>query len=268
MNIGHIVGICISFLKTVSYLRTVLAVLFFLSIATAFTKVLCSWLRTSRFKKKINTAKLPQFIKKLSLKYNLEGKIIIFHNPKPVAFCLGIGDPRVYLSTKLLALMNKKEIEAIILHEKYHLINRDTFLAVTVNFLRGLFVLFPIVTDIMESLIRQKETNADQYSLNYFKNPKIVLSAFKKLISCGSTTSPSLAYLVSFFPADTLEHRIKILKREKTFVLSFNVKHLLVSFFTFITLLSFLLLTTWPSYAKQNEAPSVCLKGHNCHLEC
>src|SRR3989338_6688177 len=240
MNIGHIAGICLSFIRSTSYLHTVLIGLFLLSFTIALAKITFSWLKTSWFKKKIRIAKMPLFIQELSLKHDLKDKIIIFRNSRPSAFCLGIKNPRIYLSTKLLETMNKKEIEVIMLHEKYHLINRDTFLILIATFFKGLFLLFPIIADIVVSLIRQKETEADQYSLAYFKNPNIVLSAFKKLLTGLSTDIPSLAYLVSFVHADTLEHRIKILKGEKTFVLSFEIKHILITFISLVAISSFL----------------------------
>lgn len=267
MNIGHIAGICLSFLRT-SYLPIILVGLLLLSFIIGITKVLLSWLKTSSIKKKIKTAKVPQFIQELSRKHDLKNKIIIFQNSRPSAFCLGIKNSRIYLSTKLLKLMNKQEIEAIILHEKYHLVNKDTFLILLTTFVKGLFFPFPIITDIIVSLIRQKETDADQYSISYFKNPNIVLSAFKKLLLSQLTHIPSFAYLISFVHADTLEHRIKILKGEKAFVFSFKIKHILITFFSLFALFSFLFLSTRPTFGHQNISPSACLAGHNCHSEC
>ena len=268
MNIGHIAGMCLSFLRSVSYLQATFIGLLLLSFTIASAKVLFSWVKTSWFEKKIIVRKLPKFIQDLSLRHRLKNKIIVFQNSRAMAFCLGIKNPRIYLSTKLIDVMNKKEIEAIILHEKYHLINRDIFLILLATFLNGFFFFFPMITDILASVVRQKETDADRYSITYSKNPNIVLSAFKKLLSGRSTNIPSLAYLVSFVHIDTLEHRIKILKGERTFVLSFKVKHILLSFFSLIAIASFVFLSSQPTFANQNVSPSVCLKGHNCHVEC
>ncbi|OGK20935.1 hypothetical protein A2866_00260 [Candidatus Roizmanbacteria bacterium RIFCSPHIGHO2_01_FULL_39_8] len=267
MNIGHIAGVCLSFLGSISYPPILFTGLLFLFFFLALAKILFSWLKMYWFKKSIQTAKIPQYIQDVSLKHDLGDKIIIFRNTKPSAFCLGIKDAKIYLSTKLLEIMSGKEIEAIILHEKYHLLNKGTFLVLIATFFRELFLLFPILTDVAMSFIRQKETEADGYALSYFKNPDIVLSAFKKLIS-HQETNPSFAYLVSFVHTDTLEHRIKILKGEKSLVLSFKIRHILVSFISFVAISILLIFTSKPVSAHQNISPSVCLKGHNCHSEC
>ena len=162
MNISHIVGLCISYLKTTSYFQTGFIGLFFSFLFFAIGKVLFSWIKTVLFTKKIKQARLPKFIQTLSFRHYLKDKIIIFQNSKPSAFCLGIKSPRIYLSTKLLAVMNKKEIEAILLHEKYHLIKRDTLLILLATFVKGLFLLFPIMTDIITSFLRQKESSRTQ----------------------------------------------------------------------------------------------------------
>lgn len=268
MNIEHIAGVCLSFLKTTSSPPVIFGVLFLFSLTIALVKILLSLFKTLWFKKKIKQVEMQAIIKKLSLKHNLKNKIIIFQNSKPYAFCLGIKNPRIYLSSNLLKVMNQKEIEAIILHEKYHLMKKDVLLTLIATFAKGLFFLFPMLSDIIISFIRQKEADADRYSISYFKHSKIVLSAFRKLLLNDTKNIPSLAYLVSFSHVDTLDHRIKILKGQKSFVLSFKIKHILISLISFIAIFSFFFISSKPAVARQNVSTSVCLKEHNCHSEC
>ena len=74
-----------------------------------------------------------------------------------MAFCLGFFRPKIYLSTGLTKLMNGPELEAIILHEKYHLLKRDNIFLTAVNFIKQLFLPFPILADLLDNLIKTKE---------------------------------------------------------------------------------------------------------------
>ncbi|MBI4008807.1 M56 family metallopeptidase [Candidatus Roizmanbacteria bacterium] len=268
MNIGHIAGVCLSFLSSISYPPILFIGLFFLFFSIALAKILFSWLKTVSFQKKIKIVKAPHSIQELAHKHDVTDKIIIFQNLIPSAFCLGIKNPKIYISTELLNIMNKKEIESILLHEKYHLLHRDTFFLFITTFVKELFMLFPVIADLIMSHFRQREANADRYSISHGKDSDVVLSAFRKLLVNQKTNIFPMSYISLFIHADTLEHRIKLLKGRKSFVLSFRIKHILITLISSISLASFFLLSFRPVGAQQNISPSFCLKGHNCHSEC
>src|SRR3989344_8033418 len=59
-------------------------------------------------------------------KLGLNSRVIVVHSGKPFAFCFGVRQPNIYLSTKLTEILSAQELEVVLLHEKYHLEHRDT----------------------------------------------------------------------------------------------------------------------------------------------
>jgi Zn-dependent protease with chaperone function len=123
VNLNHIAGLCLSILSISSSIISKLATgIFFLLLI----KAMFIWLKTSRFRKKLKTAKIPSLIQKLSLKHNLQEKIKVIIDKRPFAFCLGLFHPKIFISTGMIKIMKKSEVEMILLHEKYHLIKNHT----------------------------------------------------------------------------------------------------------------------------------------------
>ena len=160
INFSHIAGLCLSILSASSSIISKLAAIIF---SLLLIKVMFIWLKTFRFKRKFRSVRTPSLIKEFSLKYNLLGKIKVVVDEKPFAFCLGFFHPQIFVSTGLIKIMKRPELEMILLHEKYHLLKNDTRTMLIFNFLKQLFIFFPVVLDIIDGLIKQKEALADQY---------------------------------------------------------------------------------------------------------
>ena len=265
INFNHIAGLCLSILSVSSLIISKLAaVTFFLLLI----KVIFMWLRTWQFRRKFKTAKIPLLIQKLSLKHNLQGKIKVVVDKQPFAFCLGLLHPQILVSTKMIRIMKKSELEMILLHEKYHLINKDTRIIFIFNFFKHMLIFFPIVSDIIDGLIKQKETLADQYGVTRMGNNNSIVSAFRKLLSYQTQKMPVLNFGVSFTNINTLEYRIETLKGKKPKAISFKLKNIFVSILTLFILLSIPLFFRQPTQAQEKNTTLVCLKRHSCRSDC
>lgn len=51
--------------------------------------------------------------------------VILVENERPLAFCLGLLRPRVYLSTAAAALFDARALDAVVAHERHHAARRD-----------------------------------------------------------------------------------------------------------------------------------------------
>jgi Zn-dependent protease with chaperone function len=100
-----------------------------------------SHIKTFRFKNKIKRSVVskPKSIAYFEKKHNLHNKIIVYQDSQLMAFCLGIFTPHIYLSTRLLNKMNRSEVEAIILHEKQHIVGGDNMKLLILNFIKTIF---------------------------------------------------------------------------------------------------------------------------------
>lgn len=59
-------------------------------------------------------------------KANITAPVYVFSHSEPMAFCYGIVQPSIFLSSGLIKLMTKLELEAILLHEDQHIKQHDT----------------------------------------------------------------------------------------------------------------------------------------------
>ena len=265
INFSHIAGLCLSILSASSSIISKLAAIIF---SLLLIKVMFIWLKTFRFKRKFRSVRTPSLIKEFSLKYNLQGKIKVVVDKKPFAFCLGFFHPQIFVSTGLIKIMKRPELEMILLHEKYHLLKNDTRTMLIFNFLKQLFIFFPVVLDIIDGLIKQKEALADQYGVVHMGNNSPVISAFRKLLNYQTPNIPVLNFGVSFTNINTLEYRIETLKGMKPKVISFKLKNIFVSILTLFILLSLPLFFRQIIQAHEKETTLTCLKGHTCQSNC
>lgn len=120
LNISHIAGLCLDTLRLLNRPSTFFGIILFL----ALLKVIVVLFKTILYKRRLIIEKIPIRVLKLTDKYELVDKVKIILDRKPLAFCLGFFQPKIYLSTGLIKLMNGSELEAIILHEKYHLLKK------------------------------------------------------------------------------------------------------------------------------------------------
>jgi Zn-dependent protease with chaperone function len=51
--------------------------------------------------------------------------VTVFRHPEALAFCAGLLRPRIYVSSRALAVLNPDELEAVVAHERHHKRHRD-----------------------------------------------------------------------------------------------------------------------------------------------
>jgi len=90
--------------------------------------------------------------------------------------------PTIFISTELLSRLNKKEIEAVILHELYHIKQRSSFTKFSSFFLK---LVSPVATFVsFEKSLQTEERMADKHAIKIQKTKRYLTSAKKKLICC------------------------------------------------------------------------------------
>ncbi|VVA43553.1 conserved hypothetical protein [Candidatus Roizmanbacteria bacterium] len=265
LNISHIAGLCMDTLRLLNRPTVFLGVILFLAVL----KVITVLLKTIFYERKLIIQKIPTTVLKLIGRHGLAGKVKIILDKKPLAFCLGFFRPKIYLSTGLIKLMNNQELEAIILHEKYHLLKKDNIFLVMANFLKQLFLPFPIIADFLDSSIKRREVKADYYGVILMGKKQPVVSAFKKLLNFDNKDSYLLNYSSAFTDGQHFENRIQALFGKKSLSFSFKQRNVLISLFSFIILSGFLFAPWQKTQANnQNQKPSVCLKNTDCNKHC
>lgn len=140
---------------------------------------------------------------------NLSDEVVILREIKPLAFCFGILNPKIYISSGLIELANTKELEIVLRHEKYHLEHRDNLTSLFVTFIESLFPFFPVLKDLVRIYKTDRELLADMAAIKTESDKHFLSSILKKLLRYEPVTIPAFASAIA--DADTLETRIKSL---------------------------------------------------------
>ena len=215
-------------------------------LAVSIGKLLISnikvqWLRYT-LKSKIST---DSSVKELIVFLGIQDKTVVVESEKHFAFCLGIRDPKIYISTGLINYLNKKELEAVLRHEQYHLENHDTFIMTIASIAHWMFPFFPLLGDLIKKYRIDREIKADTHAVTYMNDSSHLISALRKLLIYPTTPSFAFARIAD---EDTLEPRIHSLLKKEYSVRQFRIKHSLITLF-FTVLLTAIFVA--PVYANE-----------------
>lgn len=99
----------------------------------------------------------------------------------PISFALHTDKPIVVMSEKLLSLLEKDELEAVMAHELAHIRNSDTTLKALVTAYKIALPIDPIVRLVEAAFHREREMAADETAVKTTKKPLSLASALLKI---------------------------------------------------------------------------------------
>ncbi len=99
-----------------------------------------------------------------------------------LAFCYGWRSPRICLSAGAVRGLGEREIEALLLHEYYHLQRRDPLKVMVAQALSSAFFFLPVMREMQRQFLLAKEIEADAYALRRQGSNKPLLGALYKLL--------------------------------------------------------------------------------------
>lgn len=264
--IGHVTYYCRSFIDANMipipyYLRMMPLAFLFLIFMISFVKFIILIFKIEFLKHTLNSKiitknKISELIKSLGL----EKRASVIRANERFAFCLGIRKPKIYISTRLIAELSVKEVEAVLRHEQYHLENHDTFTMIIASTSHSLFPFFPILGDLIKRYRVEREIAADNFAVVKVGDSYHLVSALKKLLAFPTISTVTLAAIAE---QDTLEPRIYSILNKSYSRKQFRLKHL------FITILSFLVIgivIVFPVHARKinhekNSVIMLCTDG-------
>ncbi|PIR79867.1 MAG: hypothetical protein COU25_02980 [Candidatus Levybacteria bacterium CG10_big_fil_rev_8_21_14_0_10_35_13] len=271
--IGHAIYYCQSFISSFiihipHYLSIIPLVALFFIIAISFTRFITLIIRIQILKNKlIGKVKIDnlkeEFIKNLGLK----GRTVIIESNKVFAFCFGIREQKIYISTALISKLSKKEIKAVLLHEEYHLENHDNFIMIVASILQSFFPFFPLLSDLIKKYKIDREIEADKFAVAKIGDKKPLITALKKLLSYPIIETVPVAAIADY---ETLEPRIYSLINKNYNRRRFRLKYLLFSLFSLATVV---IMIVTPVYANEihNENQDIlmlCSNSNQCINSC
>jgi len=252
----HSITLCQEMVKTLSvdlFKNTSQAILLLLFITISITII------------KLLITIVKMYLLKLDLNKNIvntSNNISIVNSANPYAFCFGIRNPKIYISTKLINILTKKELEVVIAHENYHLKNHDTITLMLSNIFCSLVPYFPLISDIIYNYKVERELLADQAAILSQNNDANLVNVLKKLIKY----EPQFNYagIPAIADINTLEARINKLTMSKKFSKKFNWNNVIISFIslTFLLVLIFIPINPIEVHSKGNDTVILCVDNN------
>ena len=127
--------------------------------------------------KELKKADIISFVKAHAKKLGIKTpKVYLLNKAKPMAFSM--LKSRIFVSVGLFDLLNKKEIESVLLHELGHLKSNSSMIKFSTLFTKFLSPLanFTPITDL-----KKEEIKADKVAIRFQKTSKHLNSAKKKV---------------------------------------------------------------------------------------
>jgi beta-lactamase regulating signal transducer with metallopeptidase domain len=129
------------------------------------------------------------------------------------AFTAGFIKPVIVINSKIVSLLNNREIEALISHELIHIRSRDTLKSWLLYLIRDIALLNPLSALLLKEYLVEKEVLCDQKAIELTgQNPKeyasLLLKVWKTILD---NRPPAFAAVSSFTGAGGMERRINAL---------------------------------------------------------
>lgn len=171
---------------------------------------------------------LPPRVRAAARGLGLGGRVDVVDDVRPFSFCYWFVRPRICLSTALVDRLEVDELRAVLLHERYHLRQRDPLrLVIARYFAAGLYVV-PVVEDLVEHFTLEKELEADQHAVAAMGRVGPLARALYELLP--DADSLSLGLLVPVGALSVTEARIDHLVEGRPLELAISPASVALSF--------------------------------------
>lgn len=163
--------------------------------------------RTERFVRRYLSRRVDDrgSLQRLAEQVGLVGRIDLVEALEPRCFCYELVQPRVVVTTGLVAMLSDTELEAILRHEAYHVRNYDPLRLLVGRALVAAFFFVPALRDLFAHYRLHVEVIADEQAVRQMHQVQSLAAALDKLLD-AETASPML--LPAIAGASSLELRI------------------------------------------------------------
>jgi len=152
-----------------------------------------------------NKVKIPTDLVKIIVPLGLTNKITLVRDNNLFSFCFGVFSPHIVVSTTLVNSLSEKELEAVLLHEQSHLINKDPMKILVGKTISSMFFFLPIFRELHRNIEAVNELLADQWTIKYQQRTTFLKGALKKILA---TPQLNLATVSGVSGPDYFEIRI------------------------------------------------------------
>ncbi len=173
LTFQHFVETCQQLVGTFSssgthFIGLMLVALTFLVAVIFCGKTLFSLLKTQKKIKNLLACKsntIPNKLQNVLEKVGLGGnKVVVIQKQSKYAFSYGVRSQKMVLSEGLIRKLTSKQLEAVVLHELYHLENKHSFLLIFSEIISSTLFFLPLVKEINKKMKVVFEKQADAFT--------------------------------------------------------------------------------------------------------
>ncbi len=114
-------------------------------------------------------------------RYPFLENVLVFEDGLPLAFTAGFLKPRVFLSTKLVDILDENELRAVILHESHHQRSKDPLKGLVVSFISDFLFFLPVSRFLKKTYHLTSEMSADAHSVSSQADPLALVGSLLKV---------------------------------------------------------------------------------------
>ena len=123
----------------------------------------------------------------LATRLGMASSVVLVHSTQPKAFCYGLLRPRICVTTALVERLTESELEAVLLHEKYHLEKHDPLKVAIGRIVTTSLFFLPVVKSLYDRYLIAKEIAADEKAIREQGQRRSLASALDKLLALNGT---------------------------------------------------------------------------------
>lgn len=132
---------------------------------------------------KFNHSKIPKKLARLIKRHHVsESRVVVIDYPQHTALIFGLWQPRFLISTGLIRELDYKQLEAVVLHEMYHMRHNHGILLFASDVLGTTVFFLPVVKVLADKLRGFCERQADAFALSTQTDSKHLKLALAKVV--------------------------------------------------------------------------------------
>lgn len=144
---------------------------------------------------------LPDVLRALAVRHHISGRVLFVNYPYSLACTVGLWRPRIFLSRKAFETFARPQLEAILLHEKKHLLVKDPLVLFSIRLMEQMFFWMPGWRRWCQDVALMRELSADAFVVASGFSPQFVSTTLRHFASVArqEVFPPGLASFSSVF---------------------------------------------------------------------
>lgn len=148
----------------------------------------------------------PARVARLASRLGIDHRLTYVRDPAAYAFCYGFLSPRICISSGMARRLSNRELQAVLLHEAFHMHRRDPLRVLLARLVAGVLFLLPAARDLRDRYLVEKELVADDHVVGQMSMRPLAGALLKICRSAGRRPIHAAA---AVGPFDAVGHRIR-----------------------------------------------------------